>query len=233
MRFTRRLSPAATAAIREDIPRVLVRREVVWAFRAPYRQERIDMLVYPRGRLFAQSSVAYGAARDVEGFEDSVLPVVGALRYSRSHVTAGFVVRSADFDVHFLRHVLERCQGQGIATVVEIAGDWGPTALELLWSLRPSFIRIGPDHVNGVSAIPEQLHSVLRLASFAERHHVPLVVRGCVTNEERTVLRNAGIELFLVEESGSNSADPLSAFDSSGSTGSGTVLRFPVWPSGE
>jgi hypothetical protein len=233
MRNTRRLSPMATAVARQELPRVLVRREAIWSYPSPYAQERVGLLVYPRGRLLATSSVAYGAARDIPGFEDSVLPVIGALRYSRSHVTAGFVVRAASFDVPFLRHALERCHGQGIATVVEVAGEWGTSALELLWSLRPNYLRIGPDHVKGVGAIPEQLHSVLRIAAFAERHQVPLIVRGSATHEERTVLRNAGLGLFLVPESGSPTTDPLDGFDSSGSPGTATVLHFPVWPSGE
>lgn len=233
MRFTRRLTPVASATESAEVPRVLVRREAIWSYSAPYAQERIGLLVYPRGRLVATSSVAYGAARDIPGFEDSVLPVIGALRYSRSHVTAGFVVRASAFDVAFLRHALERCHGQGIATVVEIAGEWGSAALELLWSLRPNYLRIGPDHVKGVAAIPDQLHSVLRLASFAEQHHVPLIVRGSDTHEERTVLRNAGLELFLVAESGLPGVDPLDGFDSSGSPALATVLRFPAWPSGE
>jgi hypothetical protein len=233
MRFTRRLTPVASATESAELPRVLVRREAIWSYPAPYAEERIGLLLYPRGRLVAASSVAYGAAGDIPGFEDSVLPVMGALRYSRSHVTAGFVVRASAFDVSFLRHALERCHGQGITTVVEIVGEWGATALELLWPLRPNYLRIGPDHVRGVAAIPDQLHSVLRLASFAERYQVPLVVRGSGTHEERTVLRNAGLALFLVEESGSPGSDPLEGFDSSGTNGTATVLRFPIWPPGE
>ncbi|MBC7895699.1 MAG: hypothetical protein H7066_09805 [Cytophagaceae bacterium] len=232
MRFTRRLNSTVTAVARAELPRVLVRREAIWSYPLPYPQERIGLLYYPHGRLLATSSVAYSAARDIAGLEDSVLPVIGALRYSRSHVTAGFMVRGSSFDVPFLRHALERCHGQGIATVVEIAGEWGTSALELLWSLRPNYLRIGPDHVRGVGAVPEQLHSVLRVAAFAERHHVPLIVRGSDTQEERTVLRNAGLQLFLVSESGAPGTDPLNGFDSSGSPGAATVLRFPVRSSG-
>ncbi|MCC6316737.1 MAG: hypothetical protein IT361_03515 [Gemmatimonadaceae bacterium] len=230
MRLTPRVVRMAASNVRVPSARVLVRREAIWRSPAPVARERVELTYYPPERLVSSSFVAYGAAPDVATFEDTVLPVAGALRYSRSHVLVGFVVHAASFDARFLRVAMERCHGLGFGTIVEIAGEWGTSALELLWALRPLYLRLGPDHVRGVHVIPEQLHSVLRLAAFAEYNRVPMVVRGAESPEERTVLRNAGLELYHVTESGSTTPDPLRDFGPAGSVRTATVLQFPAWP---
>ena len=90
------------------------------AWQEAYGYVRFEVRDAPAG--YTVKRVATGATNliPIPGFEDSVLPVIGALRYSRSHVTAGFVVRASEFDVPFLRHALERCHGNRSLTATQL-----------------------------------------------------------------------------------------------------------------
>ena len=232
MRFTRRVSTPVSNPEDVRIPRVVIRRESIWSYPPPVVAGRVELNAFPTGRLLASAFVVYTGAQDVQEFEDSTLPVVGALRYSRSHITAGFVLRAASFDAGFMRHCVDRCHGQGTTTVVEIGGTWSTSSLEVLWSIRPRYLRIGPEYVRGANHVPEQYQSLVRLSEFAESNGVPLIARGVRTWEERAALRAAGIVLFHAADSGTADHDPLAELSSLGSQRPPTVLRFPLRPLG-
>ena len=228
MRRPRQLSrsPAAQPP-RARVPRVVVRRESVWTY-------PVAGLVEPsadwRGRLVVESYVAYSDARDTPGFEDFFVPVLSALSRSHSHLTAGFIVSQATFDASFLRECVERCHALGHSTVVEIGGTWTNASLELLWSIRPDFLRIGPEHVHDAGVFPDQFQSLVRVAEFARAQRIPLVARGVRAGEERRVLQAAGVDLFHSSESGAEGHDPLAELETLGAIRPPVLLPFPLRP---
>lgn len=213
-------------------PRVLVRRESIWLYPAPLAQLRPEASSIPPGRLLATGWVLYATAADIQTFEDTVVPVMTSMRAMRSHLSVGFLEAASRFNPNFLRYGIDRSHALGVPTVVELGGSWTTSALELLWSTRPRYLRVGPEHVAGVSMLPEQHQSVSRLSEFAKANGIPLVARGVRTREERAALRSAGVELYHVAESGPVDADPLDGFRAEPPEPPPTVLRFPLRPTG-
>lgn len=231
-RSSNRLTTPVLDNARVQIPRVVVRRESLWSYPAPTSHGRPDITVFPPGRLLASWLTVYGAAGTVQEFEDSTVPVLAALRENKSHVAAGFVVQPESMHLGFLRYCVERCHGLDASSFVELGGMWNSAALEVLGTVRPRYLRVGPEHVHGVHGLPELQQSLTHLSQFSESLGVPLVARGVQSKEERAALRQAGVVLFSVTESGAPGTDPLVDLESLGTAAPPTVLTFPLRPLG-
>ncbi len=216
---------------RARTPRVLLRRESLWAYSVPASPAQHLLLSDRTPQLISAGYAAYSDAGSVGEFEDSLMPVMATFRSTRSHLTAGFVSRSTSFDSALLREMIERCTGQGIRTVVEIRGQWSEATLELLLATQPHHLRIGPEYVQGVATLPEQFRRIVHLAEFANGNGIPLVARGVRTPEDLDALRVAGLGHFHQSESGDSSTDALDELvDALQRDREPTVLPFPLRP---
>lgn len=211
--------------------RVLLRRESLWSYVVPATAAEIGVLSTQRASLVRALSVVYSARDTLASFEDGVQPVIQALSSMRTHVAAGFLVRASRFEAAALRAILDRCAGRSVPTIVELSGDWTEPALEFLVAARPSYVRVGPEYVRGVSALPEGFRRLVRLAEFARAHQVPLVARGATSLDDVTTLRLCGISLLHQPESGAPDDDALAGLDHvEGPTAPAVVLPFPLRP---
>lgn len=216
---------------RARTPRVLLRRESLWTYAVPASASQYQVLDDRTAKLVFAGYVAYSDAQTIAEFEDSLLPLVATFRESRSHLAAAFVSRFGTFESALLREMLERCAGQAVATVVEIRGPWTEAALEVLASTRPSYLRIGPEFVQGVATLPEQFRRLVQLAEFSHCNGMPLVARGVSTPEDLQALRVAGVGSFHQAESGDPNHDEVDEMiDPVRSDRQPIVLPFPLRP---
>ncbi len=212
-------------------PRVLLRRESLWTYSVPASASQYQLLDDRTAKLAFSGYVAYSDAHTIAEFEDTLLPLVATFRTTRSHLATAFVSRFGNFDSALLREMLDRCSGHLVPTVVEIRGSWTEAALQVLASTRPSYLRIGPEFVQGVASVPEQFRRLVRLAEYANLNGMPLVARGVSSPEDLQALRVAGVGSFHQAESGDPNHDAIDdMIDPLRAEREPVVLPFPLRP---
>ena len=176
-------------------PRVAISRESVWLVQVPGRAAPSDELLDRRGYLVLSAYAVYPGTRDTRAIGSVVEPVLRALASSRSRAVLVLTESSLSFDAARIRAAARLARDIGIASMVEITGEWTPTLLELLAASAPSYVRLAPHMLRGAAAIPDTFRSLVLLSEFARTHAVELIARNPYDAMDLNAIRAAGIEL--------------------------------------
>jgi hypothetical protein len=211
------------------VPRVLMRREELWRLPIPGAPSEFGLLLDRRGALVTAGYTVYTDARTPAEFDDSVMQLLRGVSVARSRFFLGLSATTSTFHVTPLFRTVEQCRDMGVSTVVELRGSWSHSALALLATTRPDYLRVGPDLVRGIAHVPDQFRAVVALAEFARECGIPLVARGLDTTADLDSVRIAGIALLHRADDGADVDEALFA-SSTVSVQSPAVLDFPLRP---
>ncbi|MCC6770414.1 MAG: hypothetical protein IT360_04300 [Gemmatimonadaceae bacterium] len=178
-----------------DSPRVVIARESVWLVQLPGHAAQRDPHLERRGFLALSHYAVYPGTRDARAIGAVVEPVLRALASSRARAVLVLTESSLSFDAGRIRAAVRLARDIGIASMVEISGEWTPTLLELLVAPGPSYVRLAPQMLRGAAVIPDTCRSLVLLGEFARTHAVELIARNPYDAVELHAIRAAGIEL--------------------------------------
>lgn len=176
-------------------PQVAISRESVWLVQLPNQDAAGDTLLDRRGALMQSAYAVYPGTRDARVLASVVEPVLRALASSRSRAMLVLTESSVSFDPARIRAAVRLAREIGIASMVEISGEWAPTLLDLLAAQAPSYVRLAPEMLRGAAAVPDTFRSLVLLSDFARTRAVELIARNPCDAMELHAVRTAGIEL--------------------------------------
>ena len=187
------MRPGATRATRGAS--VVLARESLWLMTAQGDMHDRSAAHDRRGRLVLSAYAVYADVRDEREFEGMVSPLLSTMASSRSRSMLVLVEGPDSFDVGRVRRALQRARELGVVSMVEIGGAWSRALLELLAATEPSYVRLAPEMLQGVSAVPEVSRSLDALAEFARVRSLNLVARNPHDARELEAVRSTGIGL--------------------------------------
>lgn len=176
-------------------PRVSLVRETFWLVRVPRDAGERHALADRRGRVSFSAYALYTDAATAHDFEAFASPVLRGLSSSRSRTMLVLTEDAATFDAGRVRQSLQVAHERGLATLVELAGTWPSTLLELLAAASPTYLRLAPDLVRGAASLPDVFRSLVRLAEFAHERGLTLVARNPGDEHDLDAARAAGVGL--------------------------------------
>jgi len=176
-------------------PRVALIRESLWMVRVPRDAGDRAALADRRGILAFAAYALYTDATEPRDFEAFAVPVLRTMASSRSRTMLVLTEEAATFDAGRVRQSLQEARERGLTTLVEIAGTWPSTLLELLAAAAPTYVRVAPDLIRGVSTLPDVFRSLVRLAEFAHERGIELVARNPGGDTDLDAVRAAGVGL--------------------------------------
>lgn len=178
-----------------DAPRVALVRESLWLVRVPRDAGERVVLADRRGRLALSAYALYTDAATAHDFDGFIAPLLRSLATSRTRTMLALTEQASSLDAGLVRQKLQAAQERGLLTLVEIAGTWPSTLLELLAAATPSYIRLAPELVRGAAALPEVFRSLVRLSEFAHERGIELVARNPGDEHDLDAVRAAGVAL--------------------------------------
>lgn len=176
-------------------PRLSLVRETLWLVREPRGASDRIVLADRGGRVALSAYALYTDAATARDFEAYVVPMLRTMATSRSRTMLVLTEEAATFDAGRVRASLQAAQEGRLVTLVEIAGTWPSTLLELLAAASPSYVRLAPELVHGAGTLPDVFRSLVRLAEFAHERGIELVARNPGDSHDLDAARAAGVGL--------------------------------------
>jgi EAL domain-containing protein (putative c-di-GMP-specific phosphodiesterase class I) len=211
--------------MRARTPVLSVRREALFVLPTPDSPGGTSVLRDREGKHLLTSYVVYFDPTAIAGFEDTVLPVLTALRRARARVAAAFPTDELTSATQ-LAYCIERCRALDVTTMADLKGGWTRNSLDLVAAANPEFFRVGAEFISGVMTVPEQFRVLVTLAEVARERRIGLVARDVESDAEVDAVRLAGIQLFQRTLSPMSSETGPAARGTLGNSRRATVLPF-------